>query len=149
MNNQSSQVMVHTDKKANGLFLKSMLAGAALGGGVSLFNRRVRKSMATTIKNTKDTTVGMAKKVKSEPMETMQKLQNQINDLKRIVSEASTEAKDVTKKLGQLKVNSMNTYTTMVEVGDEFGDVTNKIKEVKNIKNAKAQPLLLQEAKKY
>lgn len=148
MDNQSNHVMVQADKKANGLFWKSMLTGAAVGGGVSLFSKAVRRSMANTMKNTKDATVEMAKKVKNEPRETGQKIQNQLNELKRIVTEATVEAKDVTNKLGQLKVNSVNTYATMVEVGDEFGDVKNKIKEVKNIKQAQ-QPLLLQQPKKY
>jgi uncharacterized coiled-coil DUF342 family protein len=150
MENKSNQVIVHADKKANGLFWKSMLTGAAVGGGVSLFSRAVRKSMASTMRNTKDKTVNMAVKVKNEPRETAQRLQNQLNELKRIVTEATVEAKDVTKKLDQLKVNSVNTYATMVEVGDEFGDVTNKIKQVKNIKQIQATtPALIQEPKKY
>lgn len=127
MVNQTNQVVVN-GKKPNGLFWKSMLAGALVGGGVSLFNSSVRRQMSQTMKNTKNTTMNLARQVKNEPRQTMQKIQNQINDIKNIASQVSLEAKDVSRKFDVVRNNSMRTYASMVEMGSEIGDIRDVIK---------------------
>lgn len=103
---------------------KGMLIGAVVGGAVTLFDKEVRRQVATDSKRVGN----QIKKVVTNPQQTVACVQNKINQFSDAYKNLNEDLQFITEKAAEIKELSRETAETVNEIkqvsNKEFKDFT-------------------------
>ncbi|QNG58425.1 hypothetical protein H4O14_11190 [Bacillus sp. PAMC26568] len=114
-NKETSSVKAVQDKN-NSKLVKGILAGAVIGGLVTLFDRKTRNQVKDSAVNLKDSSVDMFAQVKENPGEVKNQMVSQFKSAADSLKDAINEAKNLYDRLNKDVKDNVN---DVVEISNE------------------------------
>lgn len=132
-NNESTT----NENEKNGKLIKGMMIGAVIGGALAMLDSNTRNQITTTTKNMKDSTVDMYSKVRNNPSEVKDDLQERLKSASSVLKEAISDAQDLYEKVNEnilfpvsmLKEESSEILSNAKEVTTDLKEIGGKVKE--------------------
>lgn len=132
-----NNVSTTTDNENNGKLIKGMMIGAVIGGALAMLDSSTRNQITATTKNMKDSTMDMYSKVKNNPSEVKDDLQERLKSAASVLKEAISDAQNLYEKVNEniinpvsmLKEDSSEILSNAKEVTTDLKEIGGKVKE--------------------
>ncbi|PPA70720.1 YtxH domain-containing protein [Jeotgalibacillus proteolyticus] len=131
----STNSQQNSQNEKNGKFLKGILIGAAVGGAITLLDSNTRKKVTSGSRGVKDSTMGLVSKVKENPSEVKNDLQERIMSAVSTLKTAMNDAQnlyqkvndDVVPQIEDIKENASDIVSTAVDTKDEIKNIGSQV----------------------
>ncbi|HEX7064746.1 MAG TPA: hypothetical protein VF199_06730 [Bacillales bacterium] len=112
-----------------GIFCKSMMLGAFIGGIVSLFHKPTRESVRHSAGKAASQTRNFARTVREDPARVRDQFKATSENIRTMVKDINAEARDVMTTFNEVKANSKKTYESVKETRGELKEFGTKLKD--------------------